>query len=196
MDVAVSVAVSVEPLAAPPGTSTLRQTFMDAPLVIAIDGSAEVHEASRTVAGNVPDVAAERVRVVVEAEVRDVDRVGRRGADVGAIGLAGRRDPTAYGGAIGVAWALPLAPTPWVDVTTMPSLTIAVTLDGSDGEIVTVKCRSRWPCAAMVSPVQWTAPLEKVPPSPALVKVVLAGIGSVTETPVAVALPMFETVTV
>ena len=48
----------------------------------------------------------------------------------------------------------------------------------------------------MVSPVQWTAPLERVPPSPALVKVVCAGIGSVTVTPVALALPMLQTVIV
>ena len=77
VDVAVSVAVSVAAFAAPPGTATWTQTSADAPLATLTDVSGVVHVASRTVAVNVPDGDAERVRVVVEAEVRDVERVGR-----------------------------------------------------------------------------------------------------------------------
>jgi len=71
-----------------------------------------------------------------------------------------------------------------------------VSLLFSEELICTVRCSETLAPAAKVRPLQVTVPAEIVPPPLAETKLVLAGIGSLIVTPVAVALPMFLTVIV
>src|SRR5258706_9425284 len=95
----------------------------------------------------------------------------------------------AYGGAIGVTVALPVVPGPSADVTTIPSLVIAATCFLRACVMLTRKWRSTLAPAARVRPLQVTLPFDADPPSPAETKLVLPGMGSLTVTPVAPALP-------
>ena len=81
-------------------------------------------------------------------------------------------------------------------LTTRPSSTIPSCDAGNEAEIRTVKCTWTWPPAGMVRPVHLTFGPDAAPPLSAETNVVLFGIGSVMETDVAAALPMFLTVIV
>src|SRR4051812_36540599 len=96
---------------------------------------------------------------------------------------------TANCGEIALTCGLPLVDGPSVEVTCRPSLTICVTDAGRFGSMVTVKCRSTEPPAGIVTPLQLTEPPLALPPSSTLLTAVWSGTGSVTDTPVAGALP-------
>src|SRR6266851_2843165 len=103
---------------------------------------------------------------------------------------------TAYGGAIGVTVGEPLVDGPSADVALKPSSTIDVVFDFNPGSINTRRCTAMLPPAAIDKPVHVAVPPALVPPLPAKTKLVFAGTGSVTVTPVAAALPMLRTVIV
>src|SRR5215210_3390740 len=112
---------------------------------------------------------------------------------------------TEYGGAIGVECGEPVVPGPCADVTLMPSFTIVFTLFCSAAAMLTVKCNVMTPGTPGVAPApafgtvrffQVTTPFSNVPPLSADTKLVYAGSGSLTVTPVAFALPMFFSVIV
>ena len=82
---------------------------------------------------------------------------------------------TSWAGAMGVVWGLPDASGPSSDFTSSPSLTIASTDPGSDGEILAWKCTSTLPPAGTVRPLHCTfppPPVEKAPPESADTKLV------------------------
>src|SRR4029079_13215777 len=103
---------------------------------------------------------------------------------------------TAFAGAIGVIVGLPVVPGPSAEVTTIPSLVIALILFFRAAAMLTWNVRSTLAPAARLMPLQVTLPPPDVPPWPADENVVLAGIGSLTVTPVAAALPMLRSVIV
>ena len=103
---------------------------------------------------------------------------------------------TEYGGASGETNGEPVVPTPTLEVTVTPSLTIDVKPFLAGVFTVTEKCTWTFPPAGTVSPLQVAVPPKTVPPSCATALPVLAGTGSVIVTPVASTLPMFLSVSV
>src|SRR5690242_14155813 len=102
----------------------------------------------------------------------------------------------ANAGATGVMVGEPLVENPPAAVAPKPSSTIEVTPDLRPGSILTRRCTDTLLADGIEMPVHFAAPPLLVPPASAETKLVLAGIGSVMVTPVAVALPMLRRVMV
>src|SRR3954452_25410189 len=99
-------------------------------------------------------------------------------------------------GAIGVANGDPVVENPPAGVAWTPSLTIEPTWLLSLSAIATTRCTVTLAPGASFATFHVTTPFDSAPPASADTKLVRAGTGSVIETSVASALPMFFSVSV
>src|SRR6266702_2328368 len=102
----------------------------------------------------------------------------------------------AKAGAIGVTVGEPLVEKPPAAVAAKPSSTMDLTPDFRPGSIFTVRWTETLPADGIEMPDHLTVPSLFVPPESAETKLVLAGMGSLIVTVVAVALPMLRSVIV